>query len=118
MECCNTDYNLKKCKYTTRFEKGNSGRYEKFRIIEYSKLNDEDKEYLVNLLDFEIDKNGKSIKSMNKSIDFISCWRIKDKQGANYGAIESDEFQIGDYDSIIQRLSSYFIDINIILNYK
>lgn len=79
-------------------------------VYDLRDMNDIAKEMIIEECEFSIDKNARSEHNGEP------CWRLIDEQEAYLGDIGEEEFSVGDYDSIIERLSStYFLDYGIIL---
>ena len=74
-----------------------------FMLVNLDKLTDEEKESLIYEVEFTIEKNA-------TGEDGKPCWKLVDEQGANLGNIEEDEFEIGDYNGMIDRLDIYWRD--------
>lgn len=80
-------------------------------LINYDMLENSDKEAIINSMDFKINKNAIRTAKYNDEDDLGKpCWKLIDLQGGNLVNIESDEFEVDDYDSIIDRLDNYFHD--------
>lgn len=81
-------------------------------LINYDALNDSDKELIISNMDFKINKNAirENIKENCEEDLGKPCWKFIDCQGANLANIEADEFEVGDYDSILDRLDNYYHD--------
>lgn len=81
-------------------------------LINYDLLSDYDKELILVNMDFAIDKNAIRTNPDSNDEEDIGkpCWKLIDKQGANLANIESDEFSVGDYDSLMDRLDNYYHD--------
>lgn len=74
-------------------------------MVDYDLLDNKDKESLIGEVEFKIDK-----KATKKYAKDTFCWKLIDLQGANLGNIEDDEFNVGDYDGMIDRLEIYWHD--------
>lgn len=81
-------------------------------LINYDVLSDKDKEDIILSMDFTIDKTAirENIEKNCKEDLGKPCWKLVDSQDANLGNIEADEFNVGDYDSIMDRLDNYYHD--------
>ena len=81
-------------------------------LINYDVLTDDDKELIISNLDFRINKNAvrENIEANYDEDLGQPCWKLIDVQGGNLANIESDEFAVGDYDSILDRLDNYYHD--------
>lgn len=89
-------------------------------LINYDVLSDSDKELVVNSMGFSINKNAIRTDLENNSEDELGspCWKLVDSQKGNLANIESDEFSIGDYDSIMDRLENYYHDYDYYFLYE
>lgn len=80
-------------------------------LINYDVLNDSDKESILLSMDFKINKNAIRENEENFEEDLGKpCWKLIDSQGGNLSNIGADEFEVGDYDSILDRLDNYYHD--------
>lgn len=81
-------------------------------LINFDILSDSDKEAVVNSMDFTIKKDAVRDNTKINDEDDLGkpCWKLVDSQGANLANIQSDEFFVGDYDAIMDRLDNYYHD--------
>lgn len=89
-------------------------------LINFDKLDNDDKEAIIKSMDFEINKNA---VREDKKINFDEelgkpCWKLVDTQGGNLANIESDEFEPGDYNGILDRLDNYYHDYGLYFAYE
>lgn len=89
-------------------------------LINFDLLEDSDKEVLIKSMDFSINKDAiRTDVDTNFDEDLGKpCWKLVDYQGGNLGNIESDEFDIGDYDAILDRLDNYYRDYGYFFVYE
>lgn len=116
------EFKLDKCKYITRFEKSDNGLYQKYRYVEYCSLDEEDKDYLINLVGFDIIKdtciNKPDSDNENGKPTYTPYWELKTRNSDNCAHAEPTQFSIGDYDGILNSLDKYFKEANIIFTYN
>lgn len=80
-------------------------------LINYDALSNNDKESIILNMDFKINKDAIRENEENFEEDLGKpCWKLIDCQGVNLANIESDEFEVGDYDSMLDRLDNYYHD--------
>lgn len=81
-------------------------------LINYDILLDSDKESIINSMEFSINKNAIRTNTESNDEDDLGkpCWKLIDLQGGNLANIEADEFYVGDYDAIMDRLDNYYHD--------
>lgn len=81
-------------------------------LINYDALSDIDMEEIIESMDFTINKDAvrTNVESNNDSELGEPCWKLVDSQRGNLANIENDEFFVGDFDAIMDRLDSYYHD--------
>lgn len=81
-------------------------------LINYDLLSNSDKESIINSMEFTINKDALRVNIETNDEEDLGkpCWKLIDNQGGNLAKIEDDEFDVDDYDAIMDRLDNYYHD--------